>query len=159
MTSALASIVLDEDTHIHWNEDIRRERLLAISDLLEQNHFSVISAPATGPYNLRLSVMDGRLQFDIHGINGEQIEDMRLPLGPFRGLMKEYFAVCEAHFTAHKRPQPGQLETIDMGRRGLHNDGAELLRERLAGRIEVDHDTARRLFTLICVLNLRELAR
>ncbi len=159
MKQSLVTVELDEVQNIQWNEDIRRERMTAISDLLEENSFIVKSAPNAGPYHLRLSVIDGRLQLDIHGIDGEQLEDMRLPLSPFRGLIKEYFAVCEAYFSAQKQHHLSGLETIDMGRRGLHNDGAELVRERLADYIEVDAETARRLFTLICVLNLREFAR
>lgn len=159
MKQCLVTVELDEIRNIHWNEDIRRERLAAISDLLEENSFIVKSAPHAGPYHLKLAVVEGRLQFDIHGIDGDLLEEMRLPLSPFRSLMKEYFMVCEAYYTAQRQQHPGGLETIDMGRRGLHNDGAELVRERLAEWIEVDSQTARRLFTLICVLNLREFAR
>lgn len=159
MKHALVTVELDEVQHIHWNEDIRRERLVAISDLLQENSFRVLCAPEAGPYHLRLALREGRLQVDIHGLDGDQVEDLRLPLSPFRSLIKEYFAVCEAYFTAVRRQHPGELETIDMGRRGLHNDGAALLQERLADRVEVDLETARRLFTLVCVLNLRELAR
>ena len=158
MQQSLVTVELVEAHNIHWNEDIKRERLTAISDLLEHNVFVVKNAPEAGPYHLRLSIVDGRLQFDIHGIGGEALEDLRLPISPFRGLIKEYFLVCEAYFSATRRQHSGGLEAIDMGRRGLHNDGAELVKERLAGRVEVDIETARRLFTLICVLNLRELA-
>lgn len=159
MKHALATIELAEDHRIHWNDDIVQERLTAVSDLLEHNRFIVLNAPNSGPYHLRLGLVEGRVQLDIHSIEGQQLEDMRLPLSPFRGLIKEYFAVCEAYFAARKSRHPGHLEVIDMGRRGLHDDGASLLQERLAERIELDHDTARRLFTLICVLNLREIAR
>lgn len=159
MKQALVTIELDEDRNIHWNEDIRHERMAAISDLLQENSFVVKAAPNAGPYHLKLSAVEGRLQMDIHDIEGEPVEDIRLPLSPFRSLMKEYFAICEAFYTARRGQHPGELETIDMGRRGLHNDGARLLQERLADYLELDQDTARRLFTLICVLNLRELSR
>lgn len=159
MKHALATIELAEDHRVHWNDDIREERLAAVSDLLQHNSFVVRNAPNSGPYHLRLGLVDGRVQFDVHSIEGQQLEDMRLPLSSFRSLIKEYFAVCESYFAARKTRHPGHLEAIDMGRRGLHDEGATLLQERLAERIELDHDTARRLFTLICVLNLREIAR
>jgi len=153
-TQRLVDITLDEKSIVRRNADIEHERKVAIFDLLEDNHFALTDGPE-GPYALVLRLEESRLVFDITvQPSGEQIT-IALSLAPFRRLIKDYFLVCESYFHAIKTASPSQIEAIDMGRRGLHNDGSELLRERLAGKIELDANTARRLFTLICVLHIK----
>ena len=134
--------------------EVDHERAIAIYDLLEENYF----APAgdyTGPYVLHLRLEDNRLLFDVRSEQGDPLLQVPLPLKQFQSLVKDYFLVCESYYAAIKKSSPSQIEAIDMGRRGLHNEGSELLRERLAGKIDLDFDTARRLFTLVCVLHIR----
>jgi uncharacterized protein (UPF0262 family) len=155
-SGGLASVALDEGNIVRWNSVIQQERLTALSDLMESHHFVLRSAP-DGPYHLRLAVLDNRLNFELQNLDGVTLAYIPLALSPFRNLIREYLAVCEAFYglqTSHGRER---LEAIDMGRKGLHDDGAALLIERLGSDIEVDHTTARRLFTLMCVLQLREL--
>lgn len=150
----LIDIKLDERTVVRRSADVEHERAVAIYDLLEKNVF----APADvgeGPYVLHLSVDQDRLVFDIRNKEEKELGRVQMSLSPFRRLVKDYFTVCESYYHAIKTATPSQIEAIDMGRRGLHNDGSELLRDRLAGKIEIDFDTARRLFTLICVLHIR----
>ena len=150
----LIDIVLDERTMVRRSADVEQERTIAIFDLLEQNFF----APAgdfTGPYRLRLGIAENRLQFVIASAEEEHLRTIELSLMPFRRIVRDYFSVCETYFEAIKVASPAKIEAIDMGRRGLHNDGSELLRERLAEKIDIDFETARRLFTLICVLHIR----
>jgi uncharacterized protein (UPF0262 family) len=150
----VANISLDEKTVVRRSPEVEHERAVAIYDLLEENYF----APAgdlQGPYNLQLSVEENRLKFSIRSENDDPLGAINLSLSPFRRLVKDYFTVCESYFEAIKTASPSRIEAIDMGRRGLHNEGSELLRERLDGKIEIDFDTARRLFTLICVLHIR----
>jgi len=154
----IAHITLDETTGVPLNPDIDHERKVAIFDLLEENSFEPVSeklAHADGPYDLTLSIVERRLVFDIKGADGSQAGHVLLALSPFRKIVKDYFEVCESYYQAIKTATAAQIEAIDMGRRGLHNEGSELLQERLKGKIEVDMQTARRLFTLICVLHLR----
>ena len=136
--------------------EIEQERRVAIFDLLEKNTFALPAregrAIPPGPYRLALSIRDGRLVFDIATEAEETVGAFHLSLGPFRQVVKDYFQICESYFEAVKRLPPSQIETIDMARRGIHNEGARVLQERLEGKAEVDIDTARRLFTLICVL-------
>ncbi len=153
-TSRLVNISLDERTVVRRSADVEHERAVAIFDLLEDNHFALAGAPA-GPYCLHLSVQENRLLFDVRDEADQPIETVALPLTPFRRIVKDYFTVCESYFDAIKTASPSKIEAIDMGRRGLHNEGSEILRERLDGRIDVDFDTARRLFTLLCVLHIR----
>ena len=153
-TSRLVNISLDERTVVRRNADVEHERAVAIFDLLEENHFA-LAGDRTGPYSLHLSVQENRLLFDVRDEAEQPIETVALPLAPFRRIVKDYFVVCESYFDAIKTSSPSKIEAIDMGRRGLHNEGSEILRERLDGRIEVDFDTARRLFTLLCVLHVR----
>ena len=134
--------------------DIEHERKVAIFDLLEENYFEPVGAPS-GPFRLDLGLEENRLVFDIRAENGAAIGKVGLSLSPFRQIIKDYFLICESYYSAIRSAPPAQIEAIDMGRRGLHNEGSELLRERLKGKIEVDHDTARRLFTLVCALHLR----
>ena len=153
-TSRLVNISLDERTVVRRNADVEHERAVAIFDLLEENHFA-LAGDEGGPYSLHLAVQENRLLFDVRDEAEQPIEIVALPLAPFRRIVKDYFVVCESYFDAIKTASPSKIEAIDMGRRGLHNEGSEILRERLDGRIEVDFDTARRLFTLLCVLHVR----
>ena len=153
----LETIELDEIAFSNPNPDIDHERKVAIFDLLERNEFSVVdeNKTATGPFHLRLSIADNRLVFDIADYQERQCAVFGLSMSPFRRIVKDYFMVCDSYFQAIKTSTPSQIEAIDMGRRGLHNEGSEVLQARLKGKIEVDFDTARRLFTLICVLHWR----
>ncbi len=150
----IAQVTLDERTVVRRSPDIEHERNVAIFDLLEDNLFRPARG-GPGPYGLHLGVGEGRLVMDIRGADGDLIDRVVLPLSPFRRVIKEYFVVCESYYEAIKKGTRAQIEALDMGRRGLHNDGSELLRQRLDGKIEIDHNTARRLFTLLCVLHIR----
>lgn len=153
-TFRIASIELDERTVARRTREIEQEREIAIYDLLEANSFEPAGSPG-GPYNVILSIEENRLVFDIRLENGSEHGRVMLSLTPFRRVVKDYFLICESYFKAIRTAPPSQIETLDMGRRGLHDEGSILLRERLKGKIEVDFDTARRLFTLICVLHLK----
>jgi len=137
--------------------EIEQERKVAIFDLLEENSFLLPAREGhkmpRGPFSLNLGIRDRRLVFDLSSKSGSKAAEFHLSLGPFRQVVKDYFQICESYFDAVKRLPPGQIEAIDMGRRGIHNEGARVLQERLTGKAEVDTDTARRLFTLICVLH------
>ena len=148
----LATVTIDEDSLGTLSADVDHERKVAIFDLLEENAFEVIERGA-GPYHLHLSIEDNRLVFDIADRREMQCAVFGFSLSPFRKIVKDYFLICGSYFEAIKTAPPSRIEAIDMGRRGLHNDGSRLLQERLKGKIEVDFDTARRLFTLICVLH------
>jgi len=154
----IIDVELDEAS-IGWRSaDIEQERRIAIYDLVEGNHFAPQRVHAdgyAGPYRLKLQAEEGRLGLHIHRQDGSHLETLVLALGRFRRPMKDYFAICDSYYQAIRQATPQQIETVDMARRGIHNDAAELLRERLAGKIDVDFDTARRLFTLLCVLHLR----
>ncbi len=152
----LAGIELDEHSIVRWHEDVARERSVAICDLLENNSFVLTAYPEAGPYFLLLSIRDNRLVFLLRDLGGHELAEVLLPLSPFRNVVREYFAICEAYYDAVRGAQAQQIETIDMGRRGLHNEAAVLLKERLSAQIVVDDETARRLFTLLCVLHLKE---
>jgi uncharacterized protein (UPF0262 family) len=149
----ILDIELDERTIIRRSDDIERERRVAIFDLLEANHFQ--PAGHDGPFRILLRIEDDRLAIDLHDETGEPLETIRLGLARFKRPVRDYFAICESYFKAVRSDSPKGLEAIDMARRGLHNEAAELLQECLAGRIEMDFDTARRLFTLICVLHIK----
>lgn len=154
----ISHIDLDEATILWRNADIEQERRIAIFDLIEDNVFKPVRAFAAGhegPYALRLSVQDGRLQMDIADAGGVLVETQILGLGRFRRPIREYFAICDSYYQAIRKASATEIETIDMARRGVHNHGAELLLERLEGKVETDFATARRLFTLICVLHIR----
>jgi uncharacterized protein (UPF0262 family) len=148
----LQSVVIDEAMLGSANRDQEQEREIAIYDLLESNVFKPEGAEG-GPYDLNLTMVENRLAFDIKGPAYEKRH--LLSLSPFKGVLKDYFMVCESYYQAIRGSTPMQIEAIDMGRRGLHNEGSELLRKRLEGKVEIDHDTARRLFTLICALHWR----
>jgi uncharacterized protein (UPF0262 family) len=149
----IADITLDERTVLARNAAIEHERAAAIADLLKENQFAPLSGRA-GPFHLHLAVEENRLAMEIRAAADGSSETIVLPLTPFRRLVKDYFLVCESYYAAIKKLSPSQIEALDMGRRGLHNEGSELLRERLDGKIEIDLDTARRLFTLICALHI-----
>jgi uncharacterized protein (UPF0262 family) len=152
----LCAIEIDDKGLPPPTPEIEQERRVAIFDLLEDNSFDLPpkdgGAAPEGPFRLTLSIRDRRLVFDISGDTGKAAE-FHLSLGPFRQVVKDYFQICESYFEAVKRLPPGQIEAIDMARRGIHNEGARLLRERLDGKVELDDGTARRLFTLVCVLH------
>jgi uncharacterized protein (UPF0262 family) len=137
--------------------EIDQERKVAMFDLLEHNSFALPAradrAVPPGPYKLGLSIKERRLVFDIRQEDDSPAGEFHLSLGPFRQVVKDYFQICESYFDAVKKLPPSQIETIDMARRGIHNEGARVLQERLEGKAEVDTDTARRVFTLICVLH------
>ncbi|WP_029907081.1 UPF0262 family protein [Caulobacter sp. UNC358MFTsu5.1] len=148
----LKSILIDEDSLAAASRDQEQERQVAIFDLLDGNYFEPAEA-AGGPYDLKLSLVENRLAFDIAGPNYERRH--LLSLSPFRGVIKDYFMICDSYYAAIRNSSPQQIEALDMGRRGLHNEGSTLLRERLEGKVKTDLDTARRLFTLICALHWR----
>jgi uncharacterized protein (UPF0262 family) len=150
----LAAVDLDESIGMGLTADAEHERRIAIYDLIEDNRFTVIGQDS-GPYRLMLSAADNRILFDIHSEKEERVALIGLSMSPFRRLVKDYFLICESYFKAIRNASPSQIETIDMARRGLHNEGSELLVERLNGKIETDAQTARRLFTLLCVLHWR----
>ena len=150
----IAKIELDERTVVRRNPDVEHERAVAIFDLLEENRFELIGDDQ-GPYQLRLGIEENRLVFDIRSRDGEPCEKLQVALNTFRTVVKDYFTVCESYYEAIKRSGPSQIEALDMGRRALHNEGSDLLRERLREKITLDQNTARRLFTLICVLHIR----
>jgi len=150
----IVDLTLDEASLVRRNPDVEHERAVAIYDLLESNHF----APAgdyQGPYRVRLRLEENRLVFDIGSESNSPLGSVSMSLSPFRRIVKDYFTVCESYFEAIKTASPSRIEAIDMGRRGLHNEGSELLQQRLSGKIEIDFDTARRLFTLLCILHIR----
>ena len=154
----IADISLDEATILWRNADIEQERRIAIFDLIEENRFKPLRSVERGidgPYKLRLSVTDGRLVLDIADMDGAAVEQLVLGLARFRRPIREYFAICDSYYQAIRKATPAEIETIDMARRGIHNRAAELLLERLEGKIETDFPTARRLFTLICVLHIK----
>jgi uncharacterized protein (UPF0262 family) len=150
----IAAIELDERTVVRRTREIEQEREIAIYDLLEANRFKPQGSPG-GPYKLLLAIEENRLVFDIRLENGAEHGRVVLSLTPFRKIVKDYFLTCESYFKAIRNAPPPQIETIDMSRRSIHDEGSRLLIERLTGKIELDHDTARRLFTLLCVLHLR----
>lgn len=135
--------------------DVEHERAVAIFDLVEENRFWPHGDTAGGPYRLKLSLVEARLVFAVSRSEGEPVATHILSLTPFRRIVKDYFTICESYYEAIRRSTPSQIEAIDMGRRGLHNEGSQVLIDRLAGKIEVDFDTARRIFTLVCVLHRR----
>ena len=151
----LVKVTLDEDTLIRRSPEVEHERAVAVFDLLEDNKFALVGDDR-GPYCLHIGIRENRLLFDIRDEEGTLLDRVLLPLSPFRRIIRDYFKICEAYYHAIKTASPSRIEAIDMGRRALHNEGAELLRERLAARIEMDEDTVRRLFTLICVLHVRD---
>ncbi len=155
--SRITHIALDDANLPPPTPEIEQERKVAVFDLLEENTFVIPQrddrAVPAGPYHLGLSIRDKRLVFDVETETAEKAAEFHLSLGPFRQVVKDYFQICESYFEAVKKLPPSQIETIDMARRGIHNEGSRVLQERLEGKAEIDTDTARRLFTLICVLH------
>jgi uncharacterized protein (UPF0262 family) len=154
----IAKISLDEETILWRNADVEQERRVAIFDLIEENSFKPVRAierGAKGPFHLALSVRDGRLGLDIADTDDQPLESLLLGLARFRRPIREYFAICDSYYQAIRKATPAEIETIDMARRGIHDGAAELLMERLEGKVETDFITARRLFTLICVLHIK----
>ena len=154
----IAQVTLDEATILWRNADVEQERRVAIYDLIEENTFKPVRSAergASGPYHLHLSVTDGRLAMDIKDTGEQLLETLLIGMARFRRPIREYFAICDSYFQAIRSATADQIETVDMARRGVHNDAAEMLIERLGGKVEVDFDTARRLFTLICVLHIK----
>lgn len=150
----LVHIELDERTVVRRSPEVEHERAIAIYDLIEENSFTPTGAEGD-EFRLRLGIEENRLRFDIRDENDVHLTRITLPIAPFRRVVREYFQICESYYDAIKRLTPSQIEAIDMGRRGLHDDGSTMLRERLADRVEMDFPTARRLFTLMCVLHIR----
>ena len=153
-TKRIVSIHLEDAAALRQSAEAEQERAVAIFDLIEENEF-VPSVEHPGPYHLILAVADNKLVFDVRDTGDQEIYKFILSLSPFRRIIKEYFDVCESYFAAIKASSLSQIEAIDMGRRGLHNEGSEILRDRLAGKVEMDFGTARRLFTLICALHMK----
>ena len=150
----LIAVDLDESIGQSPSPEADHERRVAIYDLLEENSFSLLNGKE-GPYRLQLSTQDGRLLFEIFNEREEKLSIIGLSMSPFRAIVKDYFLICESYYQAIRHSTPSQIETIDMARRALHNDGSEILKERLNGKVDIDFDTARRLFTLVCVLHWR----
>ena len=156
MTDRLVAIHIDDTGLPRPSSEMEQERRVAILDLLEENRFTLPpkeERQATGPWKLDLSIRERRLVFALSTEAGEPGGEFHLSLGPFRQVVKDYFQICQSYYDAVRSLPPAQIETIDMARRGIHNEGARVLQERLEGKVELDTDTARRLFTLICVLH------
>ena len=149
----LCEVVLD-DSIGRSTPDVEHERAVAIFDLVEENSFEPIGHSG-GPYRLKLSLVDAKLRFGITTQADEDVATHILSLTPFRRIIKDYFMICESYYEAIRSATPSRIEAIDMGRRGIHNEGSRTLMDRLDGKIRIDFDTARRLFTLVCVLYWR----
>lgn len=151
----LIRVTLDENSLVRRSPEVEHERAVAIYDLLADNSFALVGHDG-GPYAMHIGIQEGRLHFDVRDEDDGPLARVVLPLSTFRNVIRDYFTVCEAYYDAIRTATPSRIEAIDMGRRSLHNEGAEMLRERLARRLTFDHDTERRLFTLICVLHVRD---
>jgi uncharacterized protein (UPF0262 family) len=149
----ITGVTLDNQSLVRWSAEVEHERQVAMFDLLEANHFRLKAGPV-GPYELFLALKDATLVIDVRPRDDRAVE-LRLPIRPFRAVVKDYFIVCESYYNAIKTATPSRIESLDMARRSLHNEGSEQLIEALADRIEMDNNTARRLFTLVCVLHIR----
>jgi uncharacterized protein (UPF0262 family) len=149
----IVDITIDEKSIVRWNPEIEHERNVAVFDLLESNEFRLGDFP--GPYRIVLSLRESNLVLDVTGEADGGRAEVVLATRRFRRVIKDYFLICDSYLKAIKGATPSRIEAIDMARRGLHNEGAELLREALKPRVEVDQDTSRRLFTLVCVLHIR----
>lgn len=150
----LVEVTLDEESIGRSNSDVEHERAVAIYDLIEQNTFAP-EGHKGGPYTLLLSMAENRLVLDIRTAKGEAVMAHLLSMTPFRKIVKDYFMICDSYYQAIRTATPDRIEALDMGRRAIHDDGSRLLMERLKRKVRVDFDTARRLFTLICVLHWR----
>jgi uncharacterized protein (UPF0262 family) len=153
---SILRVELDERSFLRRRPEVEHEREVALFDLLEENIFILKGeGVGPGPYHLRLGLSEDRLVFDVADDQGAPQKQITLAVRPFRMLVKDYFMVCESYYDAIKTSSPSHIEAIDMGRRALHNEGAQMLGERLKENVELDHNTARRLFTLLCVLHIR----
>ena len=150
----IIDVTLDEQSFVRRNPDVDHERRVAIFDLLQENRFA-LSKTVEGPFRLHASVRETRLVLDVRSEDQRDIDTIVLALTPFRRIIREYFLICESYYDAIKSATPSRIEAIDMGRRGLLDEGAQLLRRHLAPKVDVDEATSRRLFTLICVLHFR----
>jgi uncharacterized protein (UPF0262 family) len=150
----LIDVELDE-TIGRSTPDVEHERAVAIFDLIEENSFRPVSDEGRGPYRLKLSLAESRLILAVRREDDSAVVTHILSLTPFRRIVKDYYMICESYYEAIRSSTPSQIEAIDMGRRGLHNEGSQTLMDRLSGKIDIDFDTARRLFTLVCVLHWR----
>jgi uncharacterized protein (UPF0262 family) len=148
----IARIEIDEASLAATTAVAEHERRVAMFDIIEANSFRLIGGKP-GPYDLRLAGADGRLILDVRDLERATLKALVLSMAPFRGLIRDYFLVCESYYQAIRNATPDRIEAVDMGRRGLHNEGSELLTARLKGKVETDFDTARRLFTLVCALH------
>ncbi len=153
----IIDVELDQGSILWRSADIEQERRIAIYDLVEDNYFEPqrIAAADPGPYRIKLRIEEGRLAIDIASERETHLETLVLGMARLRRPIRDYFAICDSYYQAIRSATPQQIETVDMARRGVHNEAAELLKERLAGKVEIDFDTARRLFTLICVLHIK----
>ncbi len=155
----IVRVAIDNPSVVRYQPDVEREIEVAIYDLVETNSFrpdpAFFGGTPDGPYDVTLRIQENRLVFDIVREGGEKVGDVTFSVQPLRRTIREYFIVCESYYEAIRTATPAHIEAIDVGRRGLHNDGSERLREQLAGKVDVDFDTARRLFTLICALHIR----
>ena len=151
-TKRLVAVTLDESSIGRSNRDVEHERAVAIYDLIEQNSFAPVGHDG-GPYALHLSLAENRLTFDIRLAGGEPVMTHILSINRFRAIVKDYFLICDSYYAAIRTATPDRIEAIDMGRRGLHDEGSRILQDGIRRKVKVDFDTARRLFTLICVLH------
>ena len=154
MTRDIIDLVLDAHSIRHYHPTVEQERNAAITDLLRENAFAPVSG-LPGPYALRLGIEDDRLALDVTSATTQGHETIRLAVRPLRGIIKDYFAICASYYQALTALAPAQLEAVDIGRRGVHNEGSALLQEAIAPKVRIDQQTARRLFTLVCVLHIR----
>lgn len=150
----IVSLELDQKSIVRWSPQVEHERSVAIFDLLEGNHFKLVGG-TTGPYRVVLALREANVVFTVSCDDATEPSEITLSTRPFRRVVKDYFLICDSYFQAIKGATPSRIEAIDMARRGLHNEGSDILREALQGKVEIDHDTARRLFTLVCVLHIR----
>lgn len=152
--SRIVGLELDQKSIVRWNSQVEHERDVAIFDLLEGNFFRLVDG-CDGPYRVFLSLRESTLILRVHGDDDSEPVEVALGIRSFRRVIKDYFMICDSYFQAIKGATPARIEAIDMARRGLHNEGSDLLQQALEGRVEIDRDTARRLFTLVCVLHIR----
>ncbi len=153
---SIVKIQLDEKSFLRRRPEVEHEREVALFDLLEENKFVLKGEGASpGPYHLKLKLAEDRLVFDLCNTEDVPQREITMPVKPFRSVIKDYFLICESYFDAIKTSSPSQIEAIDMGRRGLHNEGAQMLKERLETEVDLDQPTSRRFFTLLCVLHMR----
>lgn len=150
----IIDVTLDEHSFVRRNPDVDHERRVAIFDLLQENRFAP-TCGAEGPFRVHIGAREGRLVLEVRSEDDGETDTIVLALTPFRRVIREYFQICESYYDAIKTASPSRIEAIDMGRRGLHDEGAELLRRHLAPRVDVNEATSRRLFTLLCVLHFR----